>query len=158
LKTNFYRKQFTLTRLLDRIFAIDPSATVIAQTQLVLNAVFLEVDGSKLSDIARDSAVERIAPIGDYELDLTETVPYIGGSAVQSMGFDGTGIRVAVLDSGIDYLHYNLGGSGDPDEFAANDPSIIEPGSFPTAKVVGGYDFVGSNWPNTPEQPDPDPT
>jgi subtilisin family serine protease len=144
-------------RLLDRIFAIDPSATVIAQTQLVLNAVFLEVDGSKLSDIARDSAVERIAPIGDYELDLTETVPYIGGSAVQSMGFDGTGIRVAVLDSGIDYLHYNLGGSGDPDEFAANDPSIIEPGSFPTAKVVGGYDFVGSNWPNTPEQPDPDP-
>jgi minor extracellular serine protease Vpr len=67
------------------------------------------------------------------------------------------GVRVAVLDSGIDYLHADLGGSGDPAEYAANDPTIIEPGSFPTAKVVGGYDFVGNGWPTTPLAPDPDP-
>ncbi|MBE0688146.1 MAG: S8 family serine peptidase, partial [Anaerolineaceae bacterium] len=57
----------------------------------------------------------------------------------------------------IDYLHAAFGGSGDPAEFAANDPSVVEPGTFPTAKVVGGYDFVGSIWPNGPEMPDPDP-
>jgi len=62
-----------------------------------------------------------------------------------------------VLDSGIDYLHEAFGGSGNPADFAANDPDVIEPGSFPTARVVGGYDFVGSNWPNAPEAPDPDP-
>jgi subtilisin family serine protease len=62
-----------------------------------------------------------------------------------------------VFDSGIDYFHANLGGSGDPAEYAANDPNVIEPGTFPTAKVVGGYDFVGSVWPNGPEMPDPDP-
>lgn len=74
------------------------------------------------------------------------------------MGYDGTGVRVAVLDSGIDYTHAALGGSGDPAEYAANDPSIIEPGTFPTAKVVGGYDFVGSNWVvGLAEEPDPDP-
>ena len=60
-----------------------------------------------------------------------------------SQGLYGKGIKVAVLDSGIDYTHAELGGSGNPADFAANDPNIIEPGTFPTAKVVGGYDFVG---------------
>jgi subtilisin family serine protease len=54
-------------------------------------------------------------------------------------------------------MHANLGGSGSVDDYIANDPTIIEPGSFPTAKVIGGYDFVGGDWPNTAEAPDPDP-
>ena len=48
-------------------------------------------------------------------------------------------INIAVIDSGIDYTHAALGGSGDPADFAGNDPDIIEPGTFPTAKVVGGW-------------------
>ncbi len=132
-------------------------ATVLARVSKVLNAVFLEVDASKLDSIAGDSAVTRVAPVGNYQLDLDETVPYIGGTEVQANGVDGSGVSVAVLDSGIDYIHAALGGSGDAAEFAANNPDIIEPGTFPTAKVVGGYDFVGSNWPNTAEQPDADP-
>jgi subtilisin family serine protease len=90
-------------------------------------------------------------------MDLSETVPYIGASAVQDTGFDGSGIKVAVLDSGIDYTHSALGGSGDPADYASNDSTIVEPGTFPTAKVVAGYDFVGSLWPNDVELPDPDP-
>jgi minor extracellular serine protease Vpr len=143
--------------LLDRVFALDSSARVIAQTQIVLNAVFVEVDASVLAQLANDPDVLRIAPVGNYEIDLAETVPYIGAEAVQAKRFTGRGIKVAVLDSGIDYTHAALGGSGDPADFAANDPTIIEPGTFPTAKVVGGYDFVGSVWPNGPEMPDPDP-
>ena len=125
---------------------LDPGARVVARVQAVLNAVFLEVDASVLPALARDPRVVRIAPVGNYEIDLTETVPYIGASAVQAKGVDGKGIRVAVLDSGIDYLHAALGGSGNPAHFAANNPAVIEPGTFPTAKVVGGYDFVGSAW------------
>ncbi len=142
---------------LKTVLAAYPNARVIAQVQTVLNAVFVEVDASVLGNLATDSRVVRIAPIGNYELDLSETVPYIGSTAVQELGFDGSGIKVAVLDSGIDYLHVAFGGSGDPADFAANDPTMVEPGSFPTAKVVGGYDFVGSTWPNTVEKPDPDP-
>jgi subtilisin family serine protease len=143
--------------LLDRVLATDSGARIIAQTQLVLNAVFVEVDAAALGDLANDPAVLRITPVGDYELDLSETVPYIGAAAVQASGYDGSGVRVAVLDSGIDYTHAALGGSGDPADYAANDPAIIEAGTFPTAKVVGGYDFVGSVWPLGPELPDPDP-
>lgn len=136
------------------------SMTVVARTQLVLNAIFVEVDVAMLPQLAQDPAVARIAPVGSYDLDLSETVPYIGASAVQAAGFDGSGVSVAILDSGIDYLHRNMGGSGDVADFNANDPTVIEPGTFPTSKVVGGYDFVGENWPNTVNgvtEPDPDP-
>ncbi len=148
------------TDLLAEVMALDPNARVIAQTQLVLNAVFIEVNPSVLDELAKNPGVLRITPVANYEMDLSETVPYIGASLVQAEGFDGSGVSVAVLDSGLDYNHLALGGSGNPADFAANDPNVInenEAGMFPTAKVVGGYDFVGSNWPNTPEQPDPDP-
>ncbi|WP_193315333.1 S8 family serine peptidase [Nostocoides sp. F2B08] len=143
--------------LMDRITALDPDARLVAQTQLALNAVFVEVDRAVLPQLANDPAVQRIAPVGTYELDLSETVPYIGATTVQQGGVTGKGIRVAVLDSGIDYTHASLGGSGDPADFEGNDPTVIEPGTFPTKKVVGGYDFTGSAWPNGPEAPDPDP-
>ena len=143
--------------LLSRLPQLAPSARVLGQVQIVLNAVFVEADGAEMAKLADDPAVLSIKAVKDYELDLSETVPYIGASAVQGLGYDGTGVRVAVLDSGIDYTHAAFGGSGDPNDWLNNDPTIIEPGTFPTAKVVGGYDFVGSNWPNTAEEPDPDP-
>ena len=143
--------------LLARIFELDAGARVLAQTQLVLNAVFVDVDPSVLDEIAADPRVARVVPVGNYQLDLSDTVPYIGAAAVQGSGFDGAGVRVAVLDSGIDYYHAALGGSGVPADYAADDPTIIEAGTFPTSKVVGGYDFVGSVWPVGDEAPDPDP-
>jgi subtilisin family serine protease len=134
-----------------------PAAEVLTRVQHVLNAVFLEVDAAALPALARDPAVERIAPVATYQMDLSETVPYIGAADVQADGYDGSGVRVAVLDSGIDYYHAALGGAGNPADYAADDPTIIEPGTFPTAKVVGGFDFVGSVWPGGPVLPDPDP-
>jgi minor extracellular serine protease Vpr len=130
---------------------------VLGQPQVLLNGIFAEVDAEDIATLAANPEVSYIVRVGNYQLDLAETVPYIGAAAVQSLGYDGTGVRVAVLDSGIDYLHAAFGGSGDPADFANNDPTIIEPGTFPTAKVVGGYDFVGSVWPSGPLMPDPDP-
>ncbi len=132
-------------------------AQPLARLTKAINAVVIRVDASQLEAIAKLPNVQGIRPLGRYTLDLSETVPYIGAKAVQDMGVDGSGVDVAVLDSGIDYIHYNLGGSGDVAEYDANDPTIIEPGTFPTWKVVGGYDFVGNVWPNGALIPDPDP-
>lgn len=138
--------------------SLDSNARVLGAVDMVMNAVMLEVDGAALEALAANPNVVSINPVIDYEMHLSETVPYIGAAEVQQVdGYDGSGVKVAVLDSGIDYTHAALGGSGDPAEYAANDPTVIEPGSFPTAKVLGGYDFVGSVWPNGPEAPDPDP-
>ncbi|MCB0050006.1 MAG: S8 family serine peptidase, partial [Caldilinea sp.] len=136
---------------------LDSSARVLGTTQVALNAVLANATPATLAELAKNPAVVAIRPVKNYEKDLSETVPYIGAGIVRTFGYDGSGVSVAVLDSGIDYTHAKLGGTGNVFEFANNDPTIIEPGTFPTAKVVGGYDFTGSVWPNGPEAPDPDP-
>ncbi len=68
-----------------RCQAAVPSVREIARTQIVLNAVFIEVDAAALPTLALDPAVTRIVPVANYELHLSETVPYIGASAVQSV-------------------------------------------------------------------------
>jgi hypothetical protein len=129
----------------------------LGQVTKALNAVVIEVDAAKLAAVAGLPNVHSIRPLVDYQVDLSETVPYIGAAAVQAAGVDGAGVRVAVLDSGIDYTHRNLGGFGLVADFNSNDPTIIESGTFPTSKVVGGYDFVGEVWPTGNLAPDPDP-
>lgn len=168
-----------------RALALAPSSEVVATVQLALNAVVLNVDGADLPALSRDAAITRVVGVANYEHDLSETVPYIGASNAHALGAKGQGIRVAVIDSGIDYTHQNLGGPGTQAAYEAawapipapgapaipvltsggylviNDPATTaDDGLFPSAKVIGGYDFVGEAWPNTTNgvlEPDPDP-
>jgi subtilisin family serine protease len=135
-----------------------------ARVDTALNALVARVPVGRLDDVAALPDVARVRPLGTYELDLTETVPAIGAKDVQADGFDGTGITVAVLDSGVDYTHAALDGPGTLEAYEAaygTDPSdprnTTRDGLFPTSKVVDGYDFVGETWPDAPEAPDEDP-
>ena len=130
------------------------------------NALIVSIDASHLQDIHGINGVVAVRPVADVPLtsapvpDLPTTDAYIGASAVQASGYTGAGIRVAMLDTGIDYTHYNLGGSGNVADYntalavAAGTPP---PSLFPTTKVIGGYDFTGEVWPNGPLAPDPNP-
>ena len=149
---------------LARATGLAPGIRVLGRLQLVLNAILVEMDAASLTQILNDPAVRRISPVVDYPLALSETVPYIGGDKVHDLGLDGSGVRVAVLDSGIDYTHANLGGPGTREAYRAAygaDPAdgrnATRDGAFPTDKVVGGYDFLGELWPFGPREPDPDP-
>jgi subtilisin family serine protease len=129
------------------------------------NAVAFSIDASLLPVLAAQRGVLAIRPVHNYSIDLSETVPYIGATAVQKSGVTGRGVRVAVLDTGIDYTHRNLDASGTADDYTAAygtsraDPrnKTVDPALFPTSKVVGGFDFVGEDWPFGPLAPDPNP-
>ena len=134
-------------------------ATETSRVSKVLNAVVFSTKVSTLPEIQRISGVASVRPVGTYQLSLTQTVPYIGAAALQTAGLTGAGIKVAVLDSGIDYTHKNLGGSGTAADYATAiaNPAVIPAGLFPTAKVIGGYDFVGTAWPTAARTSDPNP-
>jgi subtilisin family serine protease len=144
--------------------AVSLGGVELARMNKALNAVVFRIDASQLAALANHPGVTSIRPVNNYHLDLSETVPYIGASAVQAAGVDGTGVNVAVIDTGVDYTHKNLGGPGTIAAYTAafgtntDDPANTKlDGLFPTAKVVGGYDFVGEVWPDGDLAPDPDP-
>ena len=68
----------------------------------------------------------------------------------------GAGIKIGIIDTGIDYIHYNFGGTG---IYVGQDfTTLDEPvNAFPTAKVAGGWDFVGDAYNADPTSPSYDP-
>ena len=153
--------------VLSKILAL--GGTEIGRVRIAYNAAIVRVDASKLSEVAALPGVVRVDTVGKFKLALSETAPYIGASAAQAVGLDGFRVRVAVLDSGVDYTHKNLGGPGTVAAYQAaygadpTDPAnTTRGGLFPTDKIVEGFDFVGETWPNCPpnvdcrtEDPDP---
>ena len=145
-------------------------ATVLARTEIAVNTVVLEVDAAVLAALADDPSVISISPVIDYTNALPETVPYIGATDVHEgpPGFDGAGVTVAVMDSGIDYTHAAFGGPGTAAAYnnaygsnTADSENKEEPNwdaIDDDTNIVGGFDFVGEAWPlGGPLAPDPDP-
>lgn len=70
---------------------------------------------------------------------------FIGAEKLRAEGVTGKGLRVGVIDTGIDYTHKMFGGAGTAEAYKAIDPSSAAAG-FPSAKVVGGTDLVGTKY------------
>ena len=65
---------------------LDPNVRILGQTSTVLNAVYVEMDVVAARELAKLSDVYSVSVARDYQLALSETVPYIGGTAVQKYG------------------------------------------------------------------------
>jgi minor extracellular serine protease Vpr len=118
----------------------------------------------RLSDVPTLRAMPGVRSVGRVELhklDNIDSVPWIGSPAVWAAVGRGEKIKIGIIDSGIDYTHADFGGSGNPADYTANDKNVVEPGTFPTAKVKGGKDFAGpvydANDPESVPTPDDDP-
>src|SRR4051794_3830076 len=125
------------------------------------NGIVAELDDDDIARIAAMPNVKRIIPMAPLKLDLTSSVALVGAPQVwaQAGGRRGDGVRLGIIDTGVDYLHVDLGGAGvySRTNFTTSDVPW-------NAKVVGGIDLAGDDYDagsssaskRTPH-PDPDP-
>jgi len=132
-------------------------AKVTARYRYVYNGIRVRTTTDKLPQLAAIPGVVAIHPVRVYERTNTNGVPYIQAPATWTSGATGDGMIIAVVDTGIDYTHANFGGPGTTNAFDTNDGTVIEPGSFPTTKVIAGYDFAGDGYDANGDLGSPDP-
>ena len=127
----------------------------------LVNAVKVRLPIDKLEKALSIDGVSGVSPVAQFYPLSSTSVPFIKASKIwnrKNYPATGKGIKIGIIDSGIDYTHAMFGGNGSESDYQNNDPSILEEGSFPTKKVVGGYDFAGDDYDGTKTpRPDGDP-
>jgi subtilisin family serine protease len=126
---------------------------VVSQLADAYNGIHVHVKPSGLAALAALPGVTGIHLVPVYKPQLTESVPFVGApQSWTATGLTGTGVKVAVIDTGVDYYHADFGGSGSVADYnygLAHDttlPAFNADGTtvaFPSAKIPVGYDFVG---------------
>ncbi len=132
----------------------------------VFNGISVTISPSQLGALARIPGVVAVYPVvtvtapkpdSNPDPGLTSALAMTGADYAQNvLGLSGRGVKVGIIDTGIDYDHPDLGGNG---------TSTASPGgpspNFPNRRVITGYDFVGDNYnaDGTGDQlvPHPDP-
>lgn len=119
-------------------------ATQLGAVHTVLNAITVRVQVKNLASLSAITGVSQVHVSTKIFRDNGPSDEYTGTPSVwQDTGYTGEGMTIGVIDDGIDYYHATFGGSGDPADWENDDGTAVEVDTFPTAKVVGGYDFVG---------------
>ncbi len=149
-------------QVINDLRSISPDIQVLYSYKRVFNGMAI------VAPIESASQIEKLASLRSYEADEsfarptvkeTKVVPnlfknistknsvdYINAIKVhKELGITGKGVKVGVIDTGIDYTHLMLGGTGSVEDFKSVDPKQKSK-FFPNQKVVGGKDFVGSEF------------
>jgi len=143
---------------------------VLASYQLAYNGIKVRIAGNKADALNSVPGVVAVYPVQVVKPDNVHGVPLVGGPDVWggSPSFAGEHIKIADIDTGIDYTHADFGGSGNPLDYQnalTTDTLPANPLWFgPSApKVKGGVDLVGDDYNADPTSasyqpiPHPDP-
>jgi minor extracellular serine protease Vpr len=148
---------------------------VLAQLQFAYNGIKVLIARTEVAALASLPDVIAIRGVQVFERNNETSVPFIGvpDGVWADTGFTGAGVKVAVIDTGIDYTHANFAGPGTTAAYEladANDTTIGDAGDAGlfgagAPKVKGGTDLVGDAYDGGADEgspaliphPDPDP-
>ncbi|KKO48492.1 peptidase [Arsukibacterium sp. MJ3] len=134
------------------LFSLNPDAQILTKTTKLAAGMVIIADAATLQALKQNALVADIMPLYDSELHVADSAEYIKAvQTVQSGKATGAGIKVAILDSGVDFTHAIFGGLGTPEAYAAAFADQTTP-VWPQGQVKGGYDFVNKD-PNPIDPP-----
>ncbi len=140
------------------------AATPIYRVTKAFNGLAYQVDPSAIPALRALAGVKAVHVIQAEFPTLSTSVPFLGTpaawSGVAPLGVTGLGVKVGIIDTGVDYQHPAFGGTGLLTDYTANNRAVITDGFFPSARVVGGTDLAGDLYNGGTvlvPVPDPDP-
>jgi minor extracellular serine protease Vpr len=110
-----------------------------------------KASASTLLDVKGVKAVypvglESIPPEQTVSPELATAIQMTGADIAHAEGYDGTGVKVGIVDTGLDLDHPDLGGDG------------VAGAPYTNSRVVGQYDFVGDAYNADPTSASYNPT
>jgi subtilisin family serine protease len=143
-------RKTAIAKAQDAVIAKLPShSNVLYRTHAALAGLAVTTDAANLGKLKGLAGVASVHPIANKSLDNAYAIPFQGGAAAwEAHGSLGNGVKVGIIDTGIDYTHANFGGEGTSAAFdAAQAADGADPNfGHPTDKVVGGFDFAGDDY------------
>lgn len=149
------------TKAIANLKKLDPTVQVVYRYKMVLNGLAVVGPRSIFDHLPKVGLVTKWEKVGNFErnviqaneingsitshLNARNSSKFLGAEKLNQLGITGKGIKVGVLDTGIDYTHAMFGGAGTVEAFKSVNPSITN-SSFPTPKVAGGIDLVGTSY------------
>jgi len=128
-------------------------AKLMYTTHNAMRGAAITGDAAQIRALAERPDVERISPIiakermnSGSEIDTKTLATWTR----ENTGYTGKGVKIAVVDSGVDYTHADFGGPGTVDSYlkakAMTELPSADSGLIDRNKFIGGIDLVGDDY------------
>ncbi|MFH2028012.1 MAG: S8 family serine peptidase, partial [Nanoarchaeota archaeon] len=97
--------------------------------QNVFDGVYLDITREQAEGLLGLTEIKSIKPNTKVEITMLDSASMIRSEQVRDIGYTGEDVTIAIIDTGVDYTHPDLGGC-----FGQG------------CKVAGGYDFVNNDF------------